>query len=232
MNVKRPNITFDLGGPISIQRDNMPHCEWLQSNERDNRRSIADAMDLLHQHAAFEGGHTVKIRIGGLRLPSQHIVGLVAVCAENAAAETAFIVTLPTCKKVWARRHGREDLEEFDIFQLDGATVHGNGNVELIDGTRLRAVEVVPTLLPYNVTDLDWCILHHTIAMMKAEQECYTYPIPSAQTSALDCSKLPALRAKIPPRKEILRYIAKQEPALKRPSRQKIDDTLHKFGML
>lgn len=209
----------------------MPHCEWLQPNERDNRCSIADAMDLLHQHAAFQGVHTVKIRIGGLRLPSQDIVGLVAVCAENAAGETAFMVTLPTSKKFRARRHGRENLEEFDIFQLDGATVHGN--VELVDGTRLRAVEVFPALLPYNVTELDWRILHYTIALMKAEQECYTYPIRFAQRSdALDCSKLPGLRGKVPPRKEILRYIAKQDPALKRLSRQKIDDTLHKFGML
>ncbi|MGY3343523.1 MULTISPECIES: hypothetical protein [unclassified Bradyrhizobium] len=211
----------------------MPHLE-LQRDKRNKRRSIADALNVLHQHAAFYGGHTVKIRIGRLRLPSQDIVGLVGVCAENAAAETAFIVTLPTCKKVRARRLGREDLEEFDIFQLDGATVHGNGNVELVDGTRLRAVEVVPALLPYNVTDLDWHILHHTIAIMKAEQECYTYPIRFAQpTDALDCSKLPALRGKVPPRKEILRHIiAKQGPALKRPSRQKIDDTLRKFGML
>ncbi|MGY4237891.1 hypothetical protein ACVIIW_006838 [Bradyrhizobium sp. USDA 4449] len=210
----------------------MPHLE-LQWDKRNKRRSIADALNVLHQHAAFDGARTVKIRIGGLRLPSQDIVGLVGVCAENAAAETALTVTLPTCKKVWARRLGREDLEEFDIFQLDGATVHGNGNVELVDGTRLRAVEVVPALLPYNVTDLDWRILHHTIAIMKAEQECYTYPIRFAQpTDALDCSKMPALRGKVPPRKEILRYIAKQDPALKLPSRQKIDDTLRKFGML
>ncbi|WP_439364430.1 hypothetical protein ACNJYD_32585 [Bradyrhizobium sp. DASA03005] len=215
----------------------MPHLEL----EPEKRRSIADALDVLHRSATFDGGHTVKLRIGSLRLPSQDIVGLPAVVAESAVGETTFIVSLPACKKVRARRHGRDDLEEFDIFQLDGATVCGSGIVELVDGRRLRAVEVVPVLLPYNVTDLDWRILHHTIAMMKAEQECYTYPMQEGCTysihfaqpsDALDCSKLPALRGKVPPRKEILRYIAKQDPALKPPSRQKIDDTLHKFGIL
>ncbi|TWB59230.1 hypothetical protein [Bradyrhizobium sacchari] len=209
----------------------MPHCESLQPEERDNRRSIADAVDLLHQHAAFDGGHTVKIRIGGLRLPSQDIVGLVAVCAENAAAETSFIVTLPTCKKIRARSHSREDLEEFDIFQFGGATVHGNGNVELVDGTRLRAVDVIPVLLPYNLTELDWVILRRTIEMKGAEQECYTYSIPfDRPVKAFDCRNLP-LRGTAPPVKEILRYIAKREPTLKRLSRQKVDETLRKFGM-
>ncbi|BBO11217.1 MULTISPECIES: hypothetical protein [Bradyrhizobium] len=209
----------------------MPHCEWLQPNERDNRRSIADAMDLLHQHAAFEGGHTVKIRIGGLRLPSQHIVGLVAVCAENAAAETAFIVTLPTCKTVWARRLGREDLEEFDIFQLDGATVHGNGNVELVDGTRLRAVELTPSLLPYHVTELEWCIIRHTIAFMGVESEC-RYLLPSERFCyALDCSALPALQDRAPLLKQIRGYILDQDPALEDLSEQKIADAMCKFGI-
>ncbi|MBR1295113.1 hypothetical protein [Bradyrhizobium ottawaense] len=202
----------------------MPPFEWLQPNECKNRRSIADAVNHLP-----DGAWTGEIRVGGIRLPTGEIVGLVAVFSENATSGVA----LPGATKFQARRHGSEELEEFDVFRLDGATVDDSCTVELVDGTRLRAVEVVPALLPYNVTDLDWRILHHTIALMKAEQECYTYPIRFAQPSdALDCSKLPALRGKVPPRKEILRYIAKQEPALKLPSRQKIDDTLHKFGML
>ncbi|RXH25796.1 hypothetical protein XH99_02850 [Bradyrhizobium nanningense] len=211
----------------------MPRLKWLQQEECENRRSIADAVNVLHAQAVFDRVRTAEIRAGRLRLPSKQIVGLVGVFVENAAAQTTSLVTLPSATNFRARRHGSQELEEFDVFRLDGATVDGSCAVELVDGTRLRAVEVIPASLPYKVTELDWRILHHTIAMMNAEQECYTYPIPFAQpTGALDCSKLPALRGKVPPRKEILRYIAKQEPALKRPSRQKIDDTLHKFGML
>ncbi|MGY3508887.1 hypothetical protein [Bradyrhizobium lupini] len=207
----------------------MPSYEWLQPDERNKRRSIADATDLLPSDGAWRG----EIRVGGLQLLSGEVVGQVAVFAKNAVAGSISIVTLPTCKKSRGRRQGSQEVEEFDIFRLDGAIVDGSGTVELVDGTRLRAVEVVPALLPYNVTDLDWRILHHTIALMEAEEACCTYPTPFGQPNkALDCSKLPGLRGKVPPRKEILRYIAKQEPALKRLSRQKIADTLHKFGML
>ncbi|MCJ9700816.1 hypothetical protein [Bradyrhizobium sp. SHOUNA76] len=211
----------------------MARLEWLQQEECENRRSIADAVNVLPEHAIFDRVRTVEISVGRLRLSSNQIVGLVGIFVENAAAQTISLVALPSAKQFRARPEGSQELETFDIFRLDRATVDGRGTVELVDGTLLRAVEVVPALLPYNVTDLDWRILHHIIAMMKAEQECYTYPIRFAQPSdALDCSKLPALRGKVPPRKEILRYIAKQDPALKVPSRQKIDDTLHKFLML
>lgn len=207
----------------------MPAYEWLKPHDRKNRRSIADAIDLLHPQGAWTG----KIRVGGLKLPSQDVVGLVAVFAENDVAETTFIVTLPSAKQFRARRHDRQEIEIFDIFRLDGATVDGFGNVELVDGTRLRAADVIPAPLPTTVTELEWSILHGTIALMKAEQECYTYPAPFGQPSqALDCSKLPGLKGKVPPRKEILRYIAKQEPALKSLSRQKVADSLRKFGML
>src|SRR5689334_6732772 len=138
----------------------MPSYEWLQPDERNKRRSIADATDLLPSDGAWRG----EIRVGGLQLPSREVVGQVAVFAKNAVAGSISIVTLPTCKKSRGRREGSQELEEFDSFRLNGAIVDGSGTVELVDGTRLRAVEVVPALLPYNVTDLDWRILHYTIA--------------------------------------------------------------------
>jgi hypothetical protein len=205
----------------------MPSYEWLEPDERNKRRSIADATDLLPSDGAWRG----EIRVGGLQLPSREVVGQVAVFAKNAVAGSISIVTLPTCKKSRGRREGSQELEEFDIFRLDGAIVNGRGTVELVDGTRLRAVEVVPALLPYNVTDLDWCILHYTIALIKAERECYTYPIRFARPSdALDCSTLLGLNARVL-LKQIQGYIAEREPALEDLSEQKIADALCKFGM-
>ncbi|MGY4334513.1 hypothetical protein ACVWWG_008930 [Bradyrhizobium sp. LB7.2] len=206
----------------------MLRFESLQDDKREDRRSMADAINLLQPDGTWKG----EIQVRGLNLLSEEIVGLVAVFVENAAAQTTSIVTLPSAKQFRARRYESQEFEEFDIFRLDRATFDGSCNVGLVDGTRLRAVEVIPALLPYNVTDLDWCILHHTIAMMKAEQECYTYPIRFAQPSdALDCSRLPSLTGRVPLLKQIHWYIADREPALKDLSEQKIADALCKFGM-
>jgi hypothetical protein len=206
----------------------MPHYKSLKPDERTKRRSIADAIDLLHD----EGARSARIQVDALQLASQDVVGLIAVFAKNAVAGSTSFVTLPTCEIFCARRDGSQELEEFDIFRLEGAIVDGRGTVELADGTRLRAVEVVPALLPYNVTDLDWRILHCTIARMNAEQECYTYPIRFAdRRDALDCSTLRNLSGRIPLLKEIQGDIADEEPALKDLSEQKIADTLCKFGI-
>ncbi|UPJ74512.1 hypothetical protein [Bradyrhizobium sp. 187] len=120
----------------------MPSYEWLQPGERNKRRSIADATDLLPSDGARKG----EIRVVGLQLRSREVVGQVAVFAKNAVAGSISIVTLPTCKKCRGRREGSQEVEEFDIFRLDGAIVDGSGTVELVDGTRLRAVELVPAL--------------------------------------------------------------------------------------
>ncbi|MBR0826151.1 hypothetical protein JQ596_11425 [Bradyrhizobium manausense] len=206
----------------------MPSCEWLQHDQRNNRRSIADAIDVLPSDGAWTG----EIRVGGLRLPSQEVVGQVAVLAENAAAGLTSIVSLPACKKFRARRHGSQESEKFDIFRLDGAAVDDSGHVELVDGTRLRAVEVIPAPLPDNVTDLDWLIVHHTIDLIQAQQECYRSLIPELPP-VLDCSKLPALSGKIriPELKVIQGHIADREPALANLSEQQIANTLRKFGI-
>ncbi|WP_439401356.1 hypothetical protein ACNJYA_32395 [Bradyrhizobium sp. DASA03068] len=203
----------------------MPHLEL----EPEKRRSIADALDVLHRSATFDGGHTVKLRIGSLRLPSQDIVGLPAVVAENAAGETTFIVGLPACDLVRASRQGSDKCEEFSVSRFDEATVDGCGVVELTDGTRLRAAEVVPASLSHTVTDLEWRIVHATIAFMHAGHECYRSPTPG-WPPLLDCSRLPSLHSSCG-LKQIQGYIADQVPELAPPSLQQIANTLRKFGM-
>jgi len=211
----------------------VPSYERLQANQRDKRRAIADIIDVLVQNnIAPEHPNGARVRVGALQLPSEEIVGLVDVFVESAADEKTFIVSLPTSAQFRAKRQGSSEIETFDIFQLDGAIIHFSGGVELPDGTHLRAVEVVPALLPYNVTDLDWCIVHHTIEFIGAGQECYTYPIRFKRPQdALDCSTLPGLKDRIPLLKQIQGYIADREPTLKDLSEQQISNTLRKFGM-
>ncbi|MGY4234730.1 hypothetical protein ACVIIW_003677 [Bradyrhizobium sp. USDA 4449] len=210
----------------------MPRYQWLQQDQCDKRRGIADVIDLLHAEAVFDAPDTGEIRVGALRLPSDDIVGLIIASFARTADEITFIVSLPTSAQFRAKRRGSTEIETFAISQLDGASFDSRGNVELRDGTRLRAVEVIPSKLPYHVTELDWCILHHVIVFLGAESDCYRYPIRFEQPrDALDCSALPALKRRIPLLKQIRFYIAEREPALKNLSEQKIADTLRMFGM-
>jgi hypothetical protein len=210
----------------------MPYYERLQEEQRTQRRTIADALEVLRQNAGFKGSDRAEIWIGPLQLPSGEVASLVSTFFESPDYDKTFIVALPTSAEFRAKRQGHSDEETFDIFQLEEATFDDSGNVRLRDGTHVRAVEVIPTLLPYDVTELDWRIVHHTVAQIHAEQECYRYPINFLRRrDALDCSALPTLQGKIPPLKVIKDYIENQEPALKRLSQQQISDTLRKFGM-
>lgn len=124
----------------------MPRHQWLHEDQRNKRRTIAGAIDVLHSQGIFESARTVEIRVAALQVRSEEIVGLGAVLAESAAAETIFVVTLPSSKQFRAKRQGGYDTETFDIFRLHEAIIDGSGAVELADGTRLRAVELVPAL--------------------------------------------------------------------------------------
>ena len=202
----------------------MPGYERLQEDQRDKRFTIADTIDVLVQkNIALEHPGAARVQVGGLQLPSEEIVGLVNVFVESAADDKTFIISLPTSTQFRAKRQDTSEIETFEIFQLDGATFDCSGDVELPDGTHLCMVEVIPALLPYHVTDLDWCIVHHTIEFIGAEQECYTYPIHFERPrDALDCSTLPTLKDRIPLLKQIQGYIADQEPTLRDLSEQQI----------
>jgi len=210
----------------------MPCYERLQEEQRLQRRTIADVLEVFRQNAGFKDTDRAKLRIGPLQLPSGEVPSLVCIFFESPNNDKIFIVSLPTSAEFRGKRPGHSEDEIFDIFQLDEATFDDSGNVRLRDGTHVRAVEVIPALLPYVVTELDCRIVHHTIALIHAEQECYRYPIEFRRPrDALDCSALPALQGKIPPLKVIKGYIEEREPALKRLSQQQISNTLRKFGM-
>lgn len=124
----------------------MPRYRWLEEDQRNRRRGIADVIEVLLRHGAFDHPLAVQIRVGALRLPSEEVVGLVGVFVENPVEEATSIVTLPSSKQFRAKRHGSQEIESFDTFRLDGATFDGSGAVELADGARLCAVEVTPAL--------------------------------------------------------------------------------------
>jgi hypothetical protein len=178
------------------------------------------------------------IQVAPLRLPSGSVVGLVNVEFNGPLPEVVCIVSLATSVKFRAVRQGSSQHEYYDIFRLDGAAVDGAANVTLADGTSLRAVNVIPAYLPLEPSGLDWRIVHHTIALIGAEDQCYRRLRDGLPTRVhdmvpdrrfLDCSNLFGL--KTPPLKAIAAYIADHDPTLKLLSLQKIADALRNYGI-
>lgn len=213
-----------------------PHYERLAEGERRSRRTVADALEVLRQQAGFSDADCVEVHLGRFRLPSGELVALVDL--QFHTEPKTYVVSLPTSAHFTAKRPPSAKREEFDIVRLDCAIVEGDGHVRLADGTMLSAVEVQPANLPLEPSDLDWKIVHHTIALIEAEDHCYRRlekGLPGhlqdgqPDIRLLDCSRLAGL--KLPGPKVIAHYIAKRDPAMKKLSHQKIADALTKFGM-
>jgi hypothetical protein len=127
-------------------------------------------------------------------------------------------------------------LETFEISRLAGAQICLDGSVLLVDGTPIRAVEVTPALLPYELSELDNKILRYLIALQNADY-CYRSiheglpedlqeMVPDIR--ALDYDRVRMIRA--PLLKVIRGYICEKDPSL-RVSNQKIADALAKCGV-
>jgi hypothetical protein len=214
-----------------------PH-ENLLEQERNKRRSTADALDVMCRFAGFGAQDQAEIRVGLLRLPSSTIVGIVLVMFDSPIHHKVYIVSLPTSTHFRAIREGSSQREKVDISLLDGAAVAADGTARLTDGARLRAVEVVPARLPKEPSELDWRIVHHAIPIAGAEGRCYRslrHGLPPDQQAMvpdlrfLDCGTLPGLH--VPCLKVIAGRVADRAPDLAEPSCQKIADALRDFGI-
>lgn len=163
---------------IILQNDDQPVA----------RTTIADAIDVLQVNTRFGDSDNATIRVGGIRLPSGQAAGLVCVTFKGQSGSEAFIVRLRSANYFQAFEQGVQGKRVFEIELLDGATVDGRGNTVLSNGRRIRAVEVIPELLPYELTDLDLRIVHLTISMIGAEDRCYRSlrsGVPEAHQEAL-----------------------------------------------
>jgi hypothetical protein len=212
--------------------------ERLFEERRKSRRTIADAIDVLRDACGFSDHDHAAIRIGPLHLSSGDAVCLVGVLFEVPFREKVYIVSLPTSAQFRGTCHGASRQDCFEISRLDGAVVGADATVVLRDGITLHAVEVIPTRILSDPTELDRRIVHFTISMIGAEDRCYWslrahLPLALQDTvpdlRRLDCSKLHGLD--IPPLKEIAFQIAQKDKTLRKLSPQKIADALRKFGI-
>jgi hypothetical protein len=218
------------------------HCRFLREEERKQRRTVSHAIDVLAHDADFGGADVAEVRVGTLRLPSCEQVGLLSVFFDSQILGKTLVVSLATSAEFTAKCQGEEDARRFSIFELDGAKADNDNIVRLLDGTVLRAVEVIPAKLPLKPSDLDWRIVHHVISIKKAEDQCYRSLREHAKPKCsdvpeemipeerfIDCSALEGLE--LPSLKYLARQIGRKDPSLKKLSHQKIADALRNFGM-
>ena len=123
----------------------------LQEQRQTSRRTIADALEVVRQEFGLDDIGPAYVRISPLRLASGQCTALVDVVFSDLGCG----VSLPTSSRFMARGGTSSRPEKFEISRLDRAEIWPDGSVLLADGTRLRAVEVVPTHLPYEPSKLD-----------------------------------------------------------------------------
>jgi hypothetical protein len=203
----------------------------LQEERRTKRRTVADALDVVGRDLTPNEILRGQIEIARLQLPSGECTALVDVVFPDLGCR----VSLPTSARFRALSETDSRREEFEISRLDGAEVWFDGCVLLADGTRLRAVEVIRTHLPYRPSDLDERILRHVISLTGSDH-CYRSireglpeqlqpQVPDLR--ALDYGRVREIQA--PPLKVIRAYLD-HDPTL-RVSEQKISDALATFGV-
>jgi hypothetical protein len=210
----------------------MPQYARLQEERRTKRRTIADALDVVRRVLGLEDPPRGQMKVGLLGLPCGNWTALVDVIFPDLEC----IVSLPTSARFRALTGASSELQEFEISRLDGAEVDSDGSVRLADRSRLRAVEVVPTPLPYKPSQLSERILRHVISLTRS-YHCYRsireglpehlqHQVPDLR--ALDYARVRTIQA--PPLKVIQGYIENSDPE-GTPSLQKIADALAVFGV-
>lgn len=207
----------------------------LDEKNRQSRRTIADALEVLRREASFGVCDRALVRSRSFRLPSTEVAGVVQVIFDPSEGELSYVVSLPTSSGFYAKDWNSLQRAHYDIGALDGAEIDELGNGLLTDGTKVRAIELIPSHLPLDPTELDVRILHGTLMHSGAEQ-CYRSvrdDIPGdprvPDLRGIDYSRLSGLN--IPSLESIAAFLAERHPALPVPSPQTISNALRKFGV-
>ena len=202
----------------------------LREGRRTNRRTVADALEVIRQELGVEDFGQAHIEIGPFQLPSGQSTALV----DCVFPDLGYRVSLPTSSRFRGRTSS--ELRQMETSRLNGSEICRDGSVLIADGTRLRAVEVIPTILPYEPSQLDQRILRHVLALTNAHY-CFRSireDLPQdlwemvPDIKLLDYSRVRSIEA--PLLKLIKGYIEVHDPGL-RASNQKIADSLAMYGI-
>ena len=210
-----------------------PQYVALQEEDRIHRRTIADALDVVRQKIGLDEIAPARVEIVELFKTGIATVNVVF-------PKLGCRVSLPTSARFKARTGKGSEREEFEIFRLNGAELCSDRSVKLADGTRLRAVEVVPTSLLREPSQLDARIFRLFLSYVKAKDHCFRSfgeGLPESLKhyapvgGGLDFGRLRLRVMQEQPRqKAIQAFIEDNDPEL-RLSPQKIADALTNFGV-
>jgi len=120
-------------------------------NGRRSMRSIADALEALRGDGHLENCSRLEIRTNPLPSQTNEAPSLVLVVCHLNSPEEPWGVALPTSWEFRGRPLGKSTPETFEMLRIDRAKVDEDGTVTLSDGTRLKAVEVIPAALPWEL---------------------------------------------------------------------------------
>jgi hypothetical protein len=212
--------------------------ETLSEGNKHNRRTVADAVDLLIKHAGFQSSDSAKIRTIQFPLAAKEPLAQLCIVFQRLDASVTFLVWLPTSSRFTARASDQTTTKQFNTPDLNEASVDYSGNVALRSGAQLKAVEVIPASLPFELSDLDRRILMSTISFMKIEDLVFRTLgeelDPEARATlpvirAIDFQRLRGLE--MPLLKQLQAFMAESGDFIKTPSLQKISTTLSNCGM-
>jgi hypothetical protein len=204
----------------------------LKEDDRNNRRTVADALEVIRQEFGVDETPGAEIRVSHLPLPSGEATAtVVLVCSALDCC-----VSLPASWWFTAFPEKCSRRQRFEISCLDQAKVGPDGSVVLTDGRCLRGVEMVPTHMPYELSLVEKRILRNVIQFTES-YGCYRNlredlpehlqpEIPDLWV--LDYGLLHTIPRR--PLKTIKAYIETHDPEL-RVSNQKIADALAKCGV-
>ena len=130
---------------------------------------MADAIDLLVTHADFQASDIARIHTGTLPLFKAQPLVQLCVQFQDLRKSTIFVVWLPSSTHFKAKPLDRSGACNLNTANLNNATVDFNCKVTLAAGEQMNAVEIIPSVLPYELSDLEWQILECTIKYLKIE---------------------------------------------------------------
>jgi hypothetical protein len=202
----------------------------LQEDGRGTRRTVADAFEVVQQTLGVGEVARAQIVLGPFPLPWGGSTAAVALLFSDLGC----YVSLPASAGFSARSDTGSQRQAFDIAVLAGAEACSDGSVLLNNGSRVRAVEVMPTHLR-TPSALDDSILRHVMAL--TQSNCYRNmreDLPEHSQRgvpdlyALDYGRV--LTIKPPLLKVIQAYIKDHDPEL-RVSNQTIASALATWGI-
>lgn len=145
----------------------------LHDRGRKDRRSVADAVEILRLDGGFSEAVSAVIRTAPITLPTDGAGSLV----QLVCGELGIVVTLPTSNAFTGRNTAGETID-FDIAHLNGASVNARGVkpvVKLIEGTSLTAVTLSPVRQMRGLNERDWRILYGVIAFADLGDHCFLH---------------------------------------------------------